>query len=263
MSALIQFSSRKIKYSICTAVLLALLLPGIASAQRSKTKTFNMSRNGHLLVDIKYGDIIINTWDKNVVEVKYESDFDFDSDDFMIKSAGNHVRIRSYVSEYSDFWITVPRQIYIEMKTQGGDLRVNGSFSGSLEGSTSGGDIILENINGFINLVTYGGDIKANEIKGEMKISSRGGDLQLSNIEGNGSIQTSGGNIKIKNISKSVAVSTGGGNIYVEEIKGKTKLNTGGGNISIVNIEKIAVALGVSLKDFFGNDKFDNDSASS
>jgi len=34
-------------------------------------------------------------------------------------------------------------------------------------------------------------------------------------------------------------------------------------NISIINIEKIAVALGVSLKEFFGNDKFDNDSTSS
>ena len=34
-------------------------------------------------------------------------------------------------------------------------------------------------------------------------------------------------------------------------------------NISIVNIEKIAVALEVSLKEFFGNDKFDNDSTSS
>ena len=34
-------------------------------------------------------------------------------------------------------------------------------------------------------------------------------------------------------------------------------------NISIVNIEKIAVALGVTLKEFFGNDNFDNDSTSS
>lgn len=34
-------------------------------------------------------------------------------------------------------------------------------------------------------------------------------------------------------------------------------------NISIVNIEKITIALGVSLKEFFGNDKFDNDSTSS
>jgi transcriptional regulator with XRE-family HTH domain len=34
-------------------------------------------------------------------------------------------------------------------------------------------------------------------------------------------------------------------------------------NISIVNIEKIATALGVTLKYFFGNDKFDNDSTSS
>ena len=30
-------------------------------------------------------------------------------------------------------------------------------------------------------------------------------------------------------------------------------------NISIVNIEKVAIALGVSLKDFFNNGKFDYD----
>jgi len=29
-------------------------------------------------------------------------------------------------------------------------------------------------------------------------------------------------------------------------------------NISIINIEKIATALGVTLKDFFNDDKFDN-----
>jgi len=34
-------------------------------------------------------------------------------------------------------------------------------------------------------------------------------------------------------------------------------------NISIVNIEKLAIALGVSLKDFFNSDKFDNDTTSS
>jgi len=34
-------------------------------------------------------------------------------------------------------------------------------------------------------------------------------------------------------------------------------------NISIVNIEKLAIALGVSLKDFFDSDKFDNYTTSS
>ncbi|MCK9311913.1 MAG: helix-turn-helix transcriptional regulator [Bacteroidales bacterium] len=34
-------------------------------------------------------------------------------------------------------------------------------------------------------------------------------------------------------------------------------------NISIVNIEKIAQALNVTIKDFFSDDKFDNNSTSS
>jgi len=34
-------------------------------------------------------------------------------------------------------------------------------------------------------------------------------------------------------------------------------------NISIVNIEKVSTALGVTLKEFFNNGKFDNDSTGS
>ena len=34
-------------------------------------------------------------------------------------------------------------------------------------------------------------------------------------------------------------------------------------NISIVNIEKVSIALGVSLKDFFNNGRFDNDTTGS
>jgi len=34
-------------------------------------------------------------------------------------------------------------------------------------------------------------------------------------------------------------------------------------NISIINIEKVSKALGVSLKDFFNNERFDNNSTSS
>lgn len=34
-------------------------------------------------------------------------------------------------------------------------------------------------------------------------------------------------------------------------------------NISIVNIEKVSIALGISLKDFFNNGRFDNNSTSS
>ena len=40
-------------------------------------------------------------------------------------------------------------------------------------------------------------------------------------------------------------------------------IENGQRNVSIVNIEKIAVALGLTLKDFFNDGKFNNDTASS
>ena len=39
-------------------------------------------------------------------------------------------------------------------------------------------------------------------------------------------------------------------------------VESGQRNISIVNIEKIASALNISIKEFFDNDKFDNDTTS-
>lgn len=40
-------------------------------------------------------------------------------------------------------------------------------------------------------------------------------------------------------------------------------IENGQRNVSIVNIEKIAVALGVSLKEMFNNDEFDNNTKGS
>lgn len=40
-------------------------------------------------------------------------------------------------------------------------------------------------------------------------------------------------------------------------------VESGQRNISIVNIERIAFALNISLKEFFDNDRFDNDTTSS
>lgn len=42
-----------------------------------------------------------------------------------------------------------------------------------------------------------------------------------------------------------------------------TSVENGQRNISIVNIEKIAVALGVTLKEFFKDNKFDDNTRSS
>ena len=62
----------------------------------------------------------------------------------------------------------------------------------------------------------------------------------------------------IKNMSqKDLAYSSDLDRSYIASVE------NGQRNISIINIEKIAKALEVTLKDFFNNGKFDNDSASS
>lgn len=63
---------------------------------------------------------------------------------------------------------------------------------------------------------------------------------------------------EIKNMSqKDLAYASDLDRSYIASVE------NGQRNISIVNIEKIAKALDVTLKDFFNNGKFDNNSASS
>ncbi len=63
---------------------------------------------------------------------------------------------------------------------------------------------------------------------------------------------------EIKNMSqKDLAYSSDLDRSYIASVE------NGQRNISIVNIEKIAKALEVTLKDFFNNGKFDNNSTSS
>ncbi|KOH45636.1 helix-turn-helix domain-containing protein [Sunxiuqinia dokdonensis] len=63
---------------------------------------------------------------------------------------------------------------------------------------------------------------------------------------------------EIKNLSqKDLSYSSDLDRSYIASVE------NGKRNISIVNIEKIAKALDVTLKDFFNNGKFDNNSASS
>lgn len=62
---------------------------------------------------------------------------------------------------------------------------------------------------------------------------------------------------EIKNMSqKDLAYSADLDRSYIASVE------NGQRNISIINIEKVSIALGVSLKEFFNNDKFDNNSTS-
>jgi len=222
------------RFSYAAMLFMIFLLTAAAVyPQGHKIRTFKVNSNGNLAVDNAYGDIIIKTWDRNEVTVKYDQEEDEDEEAFAIKVSGNQVRVKSYSYGSSDVEITIPKRFNVEIRTGAGDIKVAGDLYGKLSGNTAGGDIKLGKLSGTIEFLTSGGDINADDLKGEIKIVTYGGDLRLSNIDGNGSVTTSGGDIKMNNIGKDVKVSTAGGNIYINSVNGKTALSSGGGDITV------------------------------
>jgi DUF4097 and DUF4098 domain-containing protein YvlB len=141
-----------------------------------KVQSFKVSKGGNLSVKISGGDIRINTWDKNEVEVKYESS----SKETNLEQKENNISFNS--SGYSDVKITVPYEFSLNLSTAAGDIKVLNNIKGKVNISTAGGDVSVRNIEGDIHASTGGGDIRSGDIKNRAAISTGGGDISIGNV---------------------------------------------------------------------------------
>ncbi|MGE5859433.1 MAG: hypothetical protein ACM34J_02690 [Ignavibacteria bacterium] len=193
-------------------------------------RSLKVSKGGNLRVSVEAGDIKISTWDRDEIKVVNEDD----EDEIRIEQSGNTVVIESDNSYGgTDLRINMPEQFNCELETQSGEIMINGTVKGNVEGSTAGGDIRTEDIIGMLDLNTAGGNITTGNIKGDAELRSAGGDFVLGNVDGNVGLKTAGGNIFIKNVTRTIEVSTGGGNIDIKKADGSISISTGGGNIDI------------------------------
>jgi hypothetical protein len=218
-----------------------------------KEKTFTVTKGGTLSVNVGIGDLKIHTWDKNEVYVRVRGDEDDD------KLSKIHIRQREntvYV-EYEQEWgnsgdlvfeISIPVQFNVSLETSGGDIRIDGSVTGTVKGETSGGNIRTAAVKGNVNLETSGGDITTEDIDGDLTLNTSGGDIRVGKVTGMTDVHTSGGEISVESSGKSVVAETAGGNVSFGDINGDANVSTAGGDITV---EKISG--GAKLKTAGGN----------
>ncbi len=230
--------------------LLMLLIIGIiafvpASAQRSSTedvgvrsKSFKVAKGGKLDLSTAYGDIRIKPWSKDEVYVSVTGLDDEDLERLKMSQSGNDVIIsfrprgRSWSGD-ATFDVNVPSAYNIQVKTSGGDVEVDGPLTGTVDGSTAGGDIKFGAINGDVDMSTSGGDIKSGDFAGNGKLRTAGGDIRLGKVGGKLDVSTSGGDITVESVAKTLEARTAGGDIEVGDVGGEAKLSTSGGDIRV------------------------------
>ena len=99
-------------------------------------------------------------------------------------------------SGYVRFDIQVPNQFDMNLRTSGGDIRLQGNLTGTIYGDTSGGDIRLGDVNGHLEMSTSGGDITAGRVEGDAILHTSGGDIEVQTISSQVDLHTSGGDIQ-------------------------------------------------------------------
>ena len=220
-------------------IAMSLFLPIALLAQDtgSRSKSFSVSKGGTFEISTGSGDIRVNVWSKNEVHVEAEGIDPDELDRLEMTQSGSTVRVRFRPRWRSGsdarFLVDVPSEFNLDMRTAGGDLVVVGALKGYLKGSTSGGDIKLDDVDGKIEMSTSGGNVRCGFVRGDAELKTSGGDIELKEASGEVEVSTSGGDIDVGNVGKSLRARTSGGDIKIGNVGGEADVSTAGGDIQV------------------------------
>ncbi|MDD4050801.1 MAG: DUF4097 family beta strand repeat-containing protein [candidate division Zixibacteria bacterium] len=255
----------------CGLVLLIVMVLATGSwadEQKKVEKEFTVTPGGTLTIETDIGSISVQSSAGNTVRIEATLIADvhsqskaqklFDEFELSFSQSGGDVEI---IGEYSDrrgfldflahgrnqldvqFVITVPQKYNLDLNTSGGDI-VIGDIDGTTRAETSGGDIRLAQIKGRLRVNTSGGNISLTESTADADLQTSGGDITVELADGPLTAHTSGGNVMIREALGSVDASTSGGNIraYIaRQPQEDCRLTTSGGNVDVYLTSDISV----------------------
>ncbi len=190
-------------------------------------KTFNTSPGKEFNLEASSGDVIISTSNEPQVIVKVLGDEKTEKK-VNIKYENSDEGV-SVIAKRRDGWNFFNFGSEVKLR-----FEVVLPDNYNVKVSTSGGDILLSNLNGKIKLHSSGGDIKLKNTNGETFVSTSGGDVSSTNSAGNLEFKTSGGDVHIVKFDGNVDASTSGGDIFLNGSNGKVRAHTSGGEVSLI-----------------------------
>ncbi len=195
---------------------------------------------GNLKVNSPSGNVTVNSWNQNKVEVKvYGNETAEKAIDVRLVQEGNDISVKLVYKNDRNYGrnlevsvsVTVPEKYNTKVHTAGGNVSLSG-INGDNSLTTAGGNITLSGMRGMMNATTAGGNIYVSNFNGELKVTSAGGNISLSGVKGDSKVSTAGGNMDIEVADGEVEASTAGGEVimrYSGVVKGIDLATMGGG----------------------------------
>ena len=227
------------------AVLAILVAAPVAFPGNEMSKSFDLRPGGSFELDTANGHVeVIGTSSSGVRMTVVSRQGDPEKDyEFSYDVSGDSVRISVDREGRGGFWrqnwrnslrfrIEVPRQTEVLVDTSGGRIVVDG-IDGDVEMDTSGGPITGISIDGDVVADTSGGGITLERIRGDVLADTSGGSIQVEDVVGDVDADTSGGSIRVQEVDGDVSADTSGGSIRIDGVTGEVVADTSGGTVSV------------------------------
>src|SRR6266581_5021875 len=211
---------------------------GASGYDQNIEKDFPVSAGGKLIVQADRGSIEVNSDTSDKVQVRVlrhvkggsqaQADEWFANHEVTFKQAANTVSITGknkkdrlrfgsirQPSLQVRYQISLPRKFDVDLKTSGGDILL-GELDGSAITRTSSGSIDLGTISGRIESNNSGGDIRIAHAGGDLVARTSSGRIKVQSARGKVEPANSGGDIRVEEAAKDVVASTASGSITIK-----------------------------------------------
>lgn len=232
------------RIALVAALLALLTISAKAAIDSPVQRRFNVREGGTLYLDTDVGNVHVTPGGGGVGvlvkrHVRSQKDLDDMHLDFSQQGNDVHVTVR-YDSEWHffsfgrdfdvSFEVTVPAHYNVELKTSGGNVTV-GDLHGFVHARTSGGNVRLAHIDGPVDAHTSGGNVHLDAANGNASLHSSGGGIVAGDVSGNVEMRSSGGSLEVHRVTGSLLARTSGGGIDIGDALGAVDAQTSGGSI--------------------------------
>lgn len=196
------------RFPVVLAVLLLLLAAGPASAETLREeihRTFELSAGGAVDLSNVNGEVVVEAWDRDEVELHVEKKVKASSHEAAeeamqafrveIDADADHLRVQTHKPRGEDggvlgwlfgsnvqysatYHVKVPRRADLMAESVNGAVRVEG-VEGDVDAETVNGNVVLAGTSGDADVSTVNGGIEVREARGAVSASSVNGSVEV------------------------------------------------------------------------------------
>jgi DUF4097 and DUF4098 domain-containing protein YvlB len=216
--------------------------------------TVPVPQGTRLELDAHMGSITVRTWNRNAIQVS--ADGESDARRLGIEVRGGVARIQRFRGRRSDhpdnmtdYRLTVPAWMDMELSTIGGDISVDNT-EGRINMTSVEGNVSVRGGRSFISINSVEGEVTVDGARGRVEANTVDGGIMISNTEGAIFAETVDGDIVMETVSsEDVEANTVDGNIsYRGRVvpQGRYRLGSHDGDITL-EVPELAATVSVSI----------------